>query len=193
MRWRLADTSARHLEAHSAGLYWTLRPSSSSQSSSASSQSISSGLSSTWASSQSASFVFTTLVLVKMINKTQLQDQDSLNQLQPDQIQRGCLRKLLKEEILRHHKTRDINFPECISLLGFSRFEIAKINFCRFPYLGAGNGNGSQKIHGVGFFHFYTHCQAHSIPMEPIKRPRAQFAEQDLPLERGKAHLKIVL
>ena len=36
MRWRLADTSARHLEAHSAGLYWTLRPSSSSQSSSAS-------------------------------------------------------------------------------------------------------------------------------------------------------------
>ena len=56
--------------------------------------------------------------------------------------------------------------------------------FCGFPYLGARNGNGSQKIHGVGFFHFYTHCQAHSIPMEPIKRPRAQFAEQDLPLER---------
>ena len=72
MRWRLADTSARHLEAHSAGLYWTLRPSSSSQSLSSSSQSISSGLSSTWASSQSASFVFTTLVLVKMINKNQL-------------------------------------------------------------------------------------------------------------------------
>ena len=47
-----------------------------------------------------------------------------------------------------------------------------------------GNGNSSQKIHGVGFFHFYTHCQAHSIPMEPIKRPRAQFAKQDLPLER---------